>query len=136
MMAYNANSYFPGAYSQYQYPQYIPAQQAQTSSQSTLTWIQGEAAAKSYPVAPGGSALLLDSEAPVFYIKTVDASGMPLPLRVFDYTERQAHPPQAEQPTAPTEYVTREELEERLSQFLAEQKESAKPTVRREKVNA
>lgn len=135
-MAYNANSYFPGAYSQYQYPQYIPAQQTQTSSQSTLTWIQGEAAAKSYPVAPGGSALLLDSEAPVFYIKTVDASGMPLPLRVFDYTERQAHPPQTEQPTAPTEYVTREELEERLSQFLAEQRESAKPTVRREKANA
>ena len=32
--------------------------------------------------------MLMDSENSTFYIKSTDASGMPLPLRVFDYTER------------------------------------------------
>ena len=50
--------------------------------------MQGEAAAKSYPVAPNTTVMLLDSENSTFYLKTSDASGMPLPLRVFDYSER------------------------------------------------
>ena len=125
-MAYNVNSYLPNAY-QYQYPQYVPTQQPQSN---TLTWIQGEAAAKSFPVTPGGSVLLLDSESPVFYIKTVDASGMPLPLRVFDYTERTESTKQ-EQP----EYITRQELEDRLAEFLKDQ-EPVKAPARREKANA
>lgn len=53
-----------------------------------IVWVQGENAAKSYPVAPNTTVMLLDSEASVFYLKTSDASGMPLPLRVFDYKER------------------------------------------------
>ena len=32
--------------------------------------------------------MLMDSETQTFYIKTADASGMPQPLRVFDYKER------------------------------------------------
>ncbi len=39
-------------------------------------------------VAAGNSVLLMDSENSAFYIKSTDASGMPMPLRVFDYTER------------------------------------------------
>ena len=53
-----------------------------------IVWVQGESAAKSYPVAPNTTVMLLDSESSVFYLKTSDASGMPLPLRVFDYKER------------------------------------------------
>ena len=53
-----------------------------------LIWVQGEEGAKAYMVAPGASVMLMDSENQAFYIKTADASGMPLPLRVFDYTER------------------------------------------------
>jgi hypothetical protein len=53
-----------------------------------IVWVQGENAAKSYPVAPNTTVMLLDSESSVFYLKTSDASGMPLPLRVFDYKER------------------------------------------------
>jgi hypothetical protein len=46
--------------------------------------------AKAYPVTAGNSVLLMDSEESVFYIKTTDQSGMPQPLRVYDYKERTA----------------------------------------------
>lgn len=52
-----------------------------------IIWIQGEQAAKSYMVAPNNTVLLMDSESQRFYLKSTDASGMPLPLRVFEYTE-------------------------------------------------
>lgn len=58
------------------YPQQQPAQQS-----SPIIWVQGEEAAKSYLCAPGNSVLLMDSEKSSFYIKTVDASGMPQLIR-------------------------------------------------------
>ena len=61
---------------------------ASAGNGSGITWVQGESAAKSYPVAAGQSVLLMDSESSVMYIKSTDQSGMPLPLRIFDYTER------------------------------------------------
>ena len=61
------------------YPQQQTAQQT-----APIIWVQGEEAAKSYLCAPGNSVLLMDSEKSSFYIKTVDASGMPQPLRIFD----------------------------------------------------
>lgn len=66
-----------------------PAPQPQSNG---IVWVQGESAAKSFPVAPNTTVMLLDSEASVFYLKTSDASGMPLPLRVFDYKERTQNP--------------------------------------------
>lgn len=61
---------------------------------------------------PNQSIIMMDSEASVFYIKTSDASGMPLPLRIFDYTERVN-----KEQTAKTgsEFITREEFEERIN---------------------
>ena len=62
--------------------------------------------------------LLMDSENPVFYIKSADVSGIPLPLRVFDYTERTQNTTQNAPQAANTaqidldgKYVTREEYE-------------------------
>ena len=97
-MAYN--NYFP----QY-YPMAVPGDNRQNNG---IIWVQGEQAAKSYPVAAGQSALLLDSEVPSFYIKSTDQSGMPLPLRIFDYTERSSS---VEQPMTQPNYVTKEEFE-------------------------
>ena len=103
------------------YPQYFNAAQyqPQAAPQQTapgIVWVQGEAGAKSYLVGAGQSVLLMDSEGSCFYIKSTDASGMPLPLRIFDYTERtQAHAPAAPAGGAgfdPDKYVTREEFEE------------------------
>ena len=66
-----------------------PPMQVQPAQQSSqIIWVSGEAGAKSYLVAPGNTVMLLDAENSVFYLKSADASGMPLPLRIFDYKER------------------------------------------------
>ena len=98
-MAYNYG--FPATY-QPMYPQ--PVQQAPQNQQTGLIWVQGEAAAKSYMVAPGNTVQLWDSEEKVIYLKSADASGMPS-MKILDYTIRgdsQAVPEQ--------EYATKDEL--------------------------
>lgn len=90
-MAYN--SYFPAGYQPMYYPQQNQMQnQPQTAVQQPqinngIIWVQGEAAAKSYPIAPNSSVPLWDSEANVIYIKSADMSGMPS-IKVLDYTMR------------------------------------------------
>lgn len=82
--------------------------QAPAQTQSSITWVQGEEGAKAYLVAAGNSVLLMDSEAPVFYIKSTDASGMPMPLRIFDFVERGV-PAKAE--AASPDYARREDVD-------------------------
>lgn len=96
----------------YQPPTPTPAQ-TQAPQSSGIVWVQGEAGAKSYLVGAGQSVLLMDSESSSFYIKSTDASGMPLPLRVFDYTERvQAPKTAAHSEINLDKFVTREEFDE------------------------
>lgn len=109
---------------QLQSQQYQPMQQPAQSNQS-LIYVQGEAAAKSWMVGAGQSVLLMDSENPVFYIKSADASGIPLPLRVFDYTERTQNTPQnVPQATNPAQidldgkYVTRAEYDDLQGKYM------------------
>lgn len=114
-------NYFPATYQQY-YPQQpqqytpsvtAPAQysaQPQQSGTNGLIWVQGEAGAKSYLVAPNTTVLLMDSEAERFYIKSSDASGMPMPLRVFEYHETVTEQPKAD--LGGVEYVTTTEFAE------------------------
>ena len=65
---------------------------------SGITWVQGEAGAKSYLVAPNCTVQLWDSERPTIYLKSADGSGMPS-MRVLDYTERSANTAQIEAKT-------------------------------------
>ena len=147
-MAYNNG--FPMTYQQ-MYPQYnyvpqqqfnqsvVPQQQAvvqQPVNDNGILWVQGEAGAKSWAVAPGKSVMLMDSESNTFYIKASDQSGMPMPLRIFDYTERNT-----QQPTQPqvaqhqeidtSKFVTWDALDEKLNEVLSAKKEQH----RREKVD-
>lgn len=85
--------------------QVMPVQQQQ--SNSGIIWVQGEAGAKAYPVAPGASVLLMDSEAKTMYLKGADQSGIPY-MRIFDYTERMQNQ-QAEENITP-KFVTQEEF--------------------------
>lgn len=99
-----------------QMPQF---QQFTAPQNNGIQWVQGEEAAKSYYVQPGKSVLLMDSESKCFYIKSVDASGMPLPLRIFDYTERTQTAPASPTTNATpnNDYITREEFERRISEI-------------------
>ena len=98
----------------------MPPQPApQTQSNSGLIWVQGEAGAKSFLVAPGQTVMLMDSENTVFYLKSADASGMPMPLRVFDYTERVANAQGGSVPVANDgRYITREEFDAKIGEIM------------------
>ena len=117
-------AYFNGFPASYQpmYPQY--QQPAQNTQQNGIIWVQGEAAAKSYLVAPGQTVQLWDSEEKVIYLKSADGSGMPS-MKVLDYTIR------GEAEAKPTEYATKEDLaalSERIEKLKADL--SKKKTVR------
>ena len=122
-MAYNP--YFTQFYQGNPYiqqPQQMPMAQPTQQNNNGITWVQGENAAKSYPVAPGNSILLMDSESSVMYIKSTDQSGMPQPLRIFDYTERtQGRTNQGRvSETVPTgDYVSQDELNALKDEFEA-----------------
>ncbi len=75
---------------QYQMPQ----MQTPPQTNQGLLWVQGEAAARSYLVAPNTTVLLMDSDASRFYLKSADNAGMPS-LRMFEYKEvsRPRHKP-------------------------------------------
>ena len=103
-----------------------PYMQPAQPQNNGITWVQGEEGAKGYLETAGDSKLLMDSEKSVFYIKSTDQSGMPMPLRIFDYKERTAQKPQA-QPS--TEYVTRAEFEAALAALAKKEVEDAKPSV-------
>lgn len=90
----------------------------QPQQSAPIIWVQGEEGAKAYMVAAGNSVLLMDSENSVFYIKSTDASGMPQPLRVFDYTERGKQAPQKPE-TVDDKFVTRAEFDALRARFDA-----------------
>ena len=138
-MAYN--SYFPASYQpMYYQPQYQPQQPTQANAFPTQTnvaatqptqsngliWVQGEAGAKSYLVAPNNTVMLMDSESEQFFLKSADASGMPLPLRVFKYSEVSKSPNEAAKIGSlgnSSEYVLKSEFEAfkgRIDAFLNE----------------
>ena len=112
----------------------VPSQPMQHQS-SQIIWVSGEAGAKSYMVAPGNTVMLLDAENSVFYLKSADASGMPLPLRIFDYKERTTATQQAFGGSVAAEsvnfdnFVTRKEFDE-LKASIASQ-----PTFKKTKNN-
>lgn len=144
-MAYN--NYFPqNQYQQAYYPQYQqmptqPVQQMQVPTQpqpqenNGVIWVSGIEGAKGFMVGAGKSVLLMDSESSTFYLKSTDMSGMPQPLRIFDYTERTTHPQTNQIVDAPVReidtsmFVTKEELEERLAK-LTQPKTPAKTTAK------
>ena len=128
-MAYNNG--FPVSYPQYYMPQYqpqvpqVPQVQSQPVQQqpqmnSNLIWVQGEAGAKSYLVAPNTTVQLWDSERQTIYLKSADASGMPS-IKTLDYTIREM--PQNNvvlaSESASSNYATKDEVNVLAEQITA-----------------
>ena len=139
-MAYYAPFYRPTYYDQmqpnqnmnqfnqqFQQPMTQPVTQPMAQQGNNgLIWVQGEAGAKSYLVAPGNTVMLMDSEGERFYLKSADASGMPMPLRIFEYKELAETPSQALNATVTAQnvnfdnFVTREEFEQRMASMASQ----------------
>ena len=119
-MAYN--SYFPAGYAPYYNaqdafsPQQVNPQAVQNRAQNGFVWVQGEAGAKGYPVAPNTTVQLWDSENQVIFLKSADATGMPS-MKILDYTIREQTHPAVGVPRETPDYITREEFERRLSEL-------------------
>ena len=81
-------AYYNGFPATYQPVYQVPQPQTQ-NQQSSIIWVQGEAGAKSYMVAPNSTVTLWDSENQTIYLKSADATGMPS-IKTLDYTIREA----------------------------------------------
>lgn len=108
---------------QYQQPQaparsyYTPmAPIPQQQTAPGLIQVTGMEGAKAYPLAPNSSAALFDADRDVMYIKRTDAGGYPT-IQAYMF-----EPLQEAAPSAPPEYVTREEFNE-LKEMIANGKQ-------------
>lgn len=127
-MAYNPYLFNYGYYPPVQQPivEPQPQQYQQVNSQpvnqdSYIIWVQGEAGAKSYPVARGTTLPLFDTEGDFVYFKSVDNNGIPMPLVTMRLVkvEKEVPPPVVEQPQIDlTNYVTKEKYQELENRVL------------------
>lgn len=136
-MAYN--NVFPVGYqpAQMYYPQMQQTQQAQQVQQpqqsNGIIWVQGEAGAKSYLVAPNTTVQLWDSESQAIYLKSADASGMPS-IKILDYTIRDAVPQHQAPLSNQVDYATKEDvgtLQGELNKLKEEMRRMAKKEVKK-----
>lgn len=140
-MAYN--SYFPTGYqpAQIYYPQNnqqnnpMSQQNNYAQPQNNLIWVQGEAGAKSYLVAPNQTVQLWDSESQTIYLKSADASGMPS-IRILDYTIRD-NAPKTPEIVSQSDFATKDDisvLEKEISSLKSKfERISAKGETRKER---
>ena len=114
------NNGFPVGYQQMMQQQYT-----QNNQQTGPIWVQGEAAAKSYLVAPGCTVPLWDSEDKVIYLKSADVSGMPS-MKVLDYQIR------GEEQEKKPEYATKADLDALAEKVAAMAKKKTVKVIREE----
>lgn len=172
-MAYNQPYYNGGYYPQYQngavpdmlgqykgqYQQPIPQMQqnipaqniqmpiplAQQKPSNDIIWVQGEAGAKGYLVAPNNTVVLWDTENPVIYVKSADASGIPS-MRVLDFEERNVNSqnngdksPTTHKCTCGDKFATKEQinaLEGKIDDITAKYEELSKSIVEKPKTTS
>lgn len=118
-MAYNFPLNYQPAQIYYPQQQYMmPQAQTQTQAQNTtgtamnsgIIWVQGEAGAKSYLVAPNTTVQLWDSEDQIIYLKSADASGMPS-IKTLEYTIRDVTNNSKAVSDLTDKYITRDEYD-------------------------
>lgn len=136
---YQPTPYYPGPVPdqlsqlrQQQMQNAMVPQNAPQQPDTGIIWVQGEAGAKAYLVAPGNTVQLWDSEDSVIYLKSADMSGMPS-MRVLDYTERTIGQP-THQPEAKIDWdkvVTWDKLDDYITERL---RKTAKTTKVKEDV--
>ena len=108
------NNPFPATYPQYYQPTYHGAAVANQPvnpqpQNSGILWVQGEAGAKSYLVAPNMTVALWDSEDQKIYLKSADASGLPS-IKTLDYTIRDAVSPSDANKSDTHNFISKDDL--------------------------
>ena len=98
----------------YANPYYQPSMNigagASNAGNSSITWVQGEQAAKSYLVAPNITFPLFDSEKQTIYLKSADMYGKPS-MQILDYKIRDVQPPnQIPLEPSTSDYATKDDI--------------------------
>lgn len=100
----------------------------QQPMQTSVVWISGgKEEANGFMVAPNSRVIIFETNSMVFHIKERDASGTPVPMRTFDYTEETRNASQDNEKTD-KKFVTREEFD-RLAALVGELKGKKKRRV-------
>lgn len=97
--------------------------QNQNSGQlNSFQWVQGQAGAEAFLVAPGASVILMDSNAPVIYFKSADQNGRYLPMKTYDLVERvqPVQGPNSAEPIDTSSFVKRDEISGLISKAIEE----------------
>lgn len=140
-MADNQNQFAQPYQAHTQQPQMMPTQMSGTSS-NDIIWVQGEAGAKAYLVAPNNTVTLWDSESPTIYLKTADMNGVPS-MRILDFTERNINTsktpenaPKTHECTCGDKYATKEQINDlrgKIDDLTAKYEELSHPIVEKSK---
>lgn len=117
------NQPFTAPYQQPAPPPQVDASQQVQRPTLQVPWVNGEVGAQAYLIAPNSTVLLMDSDNPIFYIKTSDLSGKAT-IQAFKYEEINPSAPVSS--TAPTNYVTREEFEAFKASLSGKKEEEVK----------
>lgn len=96
---------------------YVPSYLASTNPNpsTNIIWTMGAESAKAYPVAPGRTIMLMDSESPTFFIKAVDSNGFAT-MKSFSFVEEV---PAAVQEPSAAKFVTTEQFQEAIEQLAS-----------------
>ena len=124
-MNYNGMNYYQNPIQQQIQAAQNSVQQAQQqlasmhqTNNAAPIWVQGEAGAKSYLVAPNNVVDLWDTEGSFFYRKSADASGMPSIKKYFYKEIEMGTTDQKQNNIDLSNYVKKDELEPLLASFL------------------
>jgi len=115
--------YQPQSYTPMQVGQQNVAPVQQPVQQNGIIWVQGEAGAKSYLVAPNNTVQLWDSESQRIFLKSADASGMPS-MKILEYTIQETPKNGANTPVTVSDdksvtYATKDEIRAVSEQITA-----------------
>ena len=84
-------------------------QQQPQKPENNIIRVTGPESAKAYPLGRDSAIVLFDAKNPIFYLKTTDDGGFPLPLRTFRFEEIIEQPPE---PIDTSNFATKSDLED------------------------
>lgn len=107
-------------------PQMPSANPMAGNVQNGMIWVSGRQEADGFLIAPNSAVALWDQNNPVVYLRKADSTGKPSTV-VYDLVERTDDPPAQTAPQLDlSKYVTREQLEDILTERLKRPSKPAK----------
>lgn len=108
-------------------PQMPSANPMAGNVQNGMIWVSGRQEADGFLIAPNSAVALWDQNNPVVYLRKADSTGKPSTV-VYDLVERTDNAPAQAAPQLDlSKYVTREQLEDILTERLKRPSKPAKP---------